>query len=203
MNVSDEDFETLEMYLDDELAVDQAQSLWKRLSNESELAQTLQSLRRERVQRIALWQAMEANAQEQLTLQRQLTRAVKRQSLLERVWRTGGISSAAAAILLVGFSMGRISNRAQTFAPQAMETSGTAPNSVLASSVGNTTPMMPGMAPAQNQMSVPVVRFTNAAGQVVGEGSFPSMQAANAFTTRFNQQTNSDDLVEPVSDTKY
>jgi len=113
-------------------------------------------------------------------------RALSRQTILERMTRWGGFSSAAAAILLVGFTFGRWSNHTLAVIPGVPAT-GVAMNNSL---------------PPQDHISFPVA-LRDGNGQVVSVPQFPSQRDADAFISQINRASSPESAVEPVSDVTY
>lgn len=109
MSVSEQDLETLEVWLDGELPDEQIESFRQRLSAEPQLADAAARLRGDRELRSRLWQAMEPADSEIETLVSQVRRNVRKEELVtSRLRAFSRIASVAASIMLV-FAAGWIS----------------------------------------------------------------------------------------------
>ena len=113
MSLSDSDLELLESHLDGELSGAEDEALRDRMNIEPDLAEALEALRAERVSRHVALRSMEPDddAVERFNVRasREIQR-LDRRSFWERSASRLRIASAAAACLLIGFSVGRIAN---------------------------------------------------------------------------------------------
>ena len=100
--MSDNDLETLEVWLDGELSEEQVESLRRRLSVEPELSQTLDRLRSDRQIRAGIFQAMEPSAAEIETLVANARRGVRKEDLINsRLRALRNVASIAACMAVV------------------------------------------------------------------------------------------------------
>ncbi|HTW95485.1 MAG TPA: hypothetical protein VMD30_11855 [Tepidisphaeraceae bacterium] len=197
MLISESDLDILETYLDGELPIADAEGLWRRLSNEPALTAALDDLRAQRANRLVVWQEMEPVDAEELHLRRRVASSLRRHNHLESVWRVSKVSSAAAAMILVGFAVGRM----RAAAPIA--TSPSPGNNMVAINKQPT----PGNATA----SVYRVGYFDPTGKLIAVQPFNSLQDANDFVNDINtwqiqQHASPDDHdspVIPVSDDQW
>jgi hypothetical protein len=110
MAVTEHDLETLEVWLDGELSEMQAESLRQRLSNEPELAQTLDRLRGERTIRAAIWNSMESSDGEAERLVASVRRGMRKEDLINSRLRAVRNFSAVAAGVAIVFMAGWLSH---------------------------------------------------------------------------------------------
>ena len=113
MSLSDSDFELLESHLDGELSVAEDEALRDRMNIEPELATMLETLRAERASRVAALASFEPSDAEVERFNRYASREIQRldrESFWKRTSKTLRAVSAAAACLVIGFSVGRIAN---------------------------------------------------------------------------------------------
>jgi hypothetical protein len=109
MPVSDHDLETLETWLDGELAVEHADELRRRLSAETDLAQAVDRLRADRQVRAAIWQTMEpAEAQVEAVVKGVRT-GIRKDEIWTMRFRVLRSASAIAASIVLVFAVGWIS----------------------------------------------------------------------------------------------
>ena len=113
MSLSDSDLELLESHLDGELTTAEEEALRDRMDIEPELATVLESLRSERDARRGAFLAMEPDDATVERFNRQATREIQR---IDRAtfWKSTAsrmrVVAAAAACLVIGFSVGRIAD---------------------------------------------------------------------------------------------
>ena len=111
MSLSDSDYELLESHLDGELSVAEDEALRDRMNIEPDLATALETLRSEREARVSTFRAMEPDDETVERFNRSASREIQRldrDSFWQRTSQRLRIASAAAACLLIGFSVGRI-----------------------------------------------------------------------------------------------
>ncbi len=113
MSLADSDLELLESHLDGELSVAEAEALSDRMNIEPELASTLQALRVERDARRGAFVLMEPDDAAVERFNRVASREIQRIDR-ESFWRNTAsrlrVVAAAAACLVIGFSVGRIAD---------------------------------------------------------------------------------------------
>ena len=113
MSLSDADLELLESHLDGELSVAEDEALRDRMNIELELATVLKSLRTERDARRAAFLSMEPDDATVERFNRAASREIQRADR-ETFWRNTAsrlrVVAAAAACLVIGFSVGRIAD---------------------------------------------------------------------------------------------
>jgi anti-sigma factor RsiW len=113
MSVSDSDLELIESHLDGELSVADEEALRDRMNIEPELGSTLETLAAERDARRGAFLSMEPDEAAVERFTRYASRKLQRIDR-ESFWRTTAsrlrIVSAAAACLVIGFSIGRIAD---------------------------------------------------------------------------------------------
>ncbi len=113
MSLSDADLELLESHLDGELSVADDEALRERMNIEPELATVLATLRAERDARRGAFIMMEPDDAAVERFNRSASREIQRIDR-ETFWRTTAsrlrVVAAAAACLVIGFSVGRIAD---------------------------------------------------------------------------------------------
>ena len=113
MSLSDSDLEQLESHLDGELSVAEDEALRDRMNIEPELATMLETLRAERDARRASFVAMEPDDATVERFNRHTSREIQRIDR-ETFWKNTAsrlrVVAAAAACLVIGFSVGRIAD---------------------------------------------------------------------------------------------
>ena len=112
MQLTENDLELLETYLDGELSPAEAAALRERLGASEELSGALAMLRAERATRGVVWRSFEPSALEVDRLTDRLERSIGQpvHPLLDRIIRIGRVVTAAAACLVMGIAIGRIGN---------------------------------------------------------------------------------------------
>lgn len=113
MSLHDSDLELIENHLDGELSVADDEALRDRMNIEPELASVLQTLRSERIMRRGAFVSMEPDDAAVERFNRAASREIRRidrSTFWGRTSKTLRIVSAAAACLLIGFSVGRIAD---------------------------------------------------------------------------------------------
>lgn len=110
MAVTEQDLETLEVWLDGELPELQADALRQRLSAEPELAQTLDRLRGERKIRAAAWITLEPADAEVEALVSNVRRGMRKEDLVSSRLRVVRNFSSVAAGVAVVFMAGWLSH---------------------------------------------------------------------------------------------
>lgn len=113
MSLSDSDLELLENHLDGELSVAEEEALRERMNIEPELASVLETLRSERDARRSAFMSLEPGDAAVERFNRLASREIQRidrASFWQRTSKTVRIVSAAAACLVIGFSVGRIAD---------------------------------------------------------------------------------------------
>lgn len=164
MSLSDSDLELLENHLDGELSVAEEEALRERMNIEPELGAVLESLRGERDARRIAFVSMEPDDATVARFDRYASREIQRldrESFWRRTSKTLRAVSAAAACLVIGFSVGRIMN----------------------SGVLNRTPGETGL----NNPNVVEVVLTDDSGREIGVQRFPSRERANEFISDVDQ----------------
>ncbi len=202
MSVLDDDLELLEAHLDGELPPTEEESLGERLNAEPGLAAALKGLRLDRELRHRAWQSMEPKRSAVEAFSRAASRQIQA-AAGEQFWqRTSGRLrgiAAAAACLLIGFSLGRIVNSG-VLNPQS------SPGPTVAGSGSN-----PIAATGGRQSDRPddgdafEVLVTDDRGLQIGVHRFPTRQSATEFVNHVNQyqrrnQRVHDAQVIPVAD---
>lgn len=113
MSLSDSDLELLESHLDGELTIAEDEALRERMNIEPELAAVLETLRSERDARRRAFVAMEPDDAAVEGFNRYATREIQRIDR-ETFWKNTAsrlrVVAAAAACLVIGFSVGRIAD---------------------------------------------------------------------------------------------
>ncbi|MGB7158272.1 MAG: hypothetical protein WBD40_09420 [Tepidisphaeraceae bacterium] len=192
MSLSDADLELLENHLDGELTSAEDEALRDRMNVEPELAATLQTLRAERADRRMTFCAMEPDDKAVERFNAAATREIQRlerESFWQRTSKRLRIFSAAAACLVIGFSVGRIAN-----------------SGVLDRKPGEVNEMVAGANPAANPAAKTVeVVLTDDSGKEIGVQRFNSPERAREFINDVDrwqnrQQQLNDSQVVPVSD---
>jgi hypothetical protein len=163
MSLSDSDLELLESHLDGELTVAEDEALRERMNLEPELASVLEQMRGERDARRLALASMEPDDASVERFNRYASREIQRldrESFWQRTSKTLRIVSAAAACLVIGFSIGRIADSG-VLNRQPGELAGA-----------------PGNDPNSNIVEVVL---TDDSGRELGVQRFPSRQKANEF----------------------
>jgi len=106
--LTETDINLLEAYLDDALSASEVQSLDARLTEEPEMASSLDSLRAERKMRIAALSALTPTQQQADDFSEKLLNSVRRSQWTRRWIRGVKIGASIAACLIVGFTVGWI-----------------------------------------------------------------------------------------------
>jgi anti-sigma factor RsiW len=106
MPLSDDQFELLETYLDGELTTGEEDALRQRMSSEPELAQTLAALRSERETRLAIWKSCEPDGAAVARVVAHVEQQVDRHNAWAYRMSRLRVPLAAAACILIGFSVG-------------------------------------------------------------------------------------------------
>jgi anti-sigma factor RsiW len=164
MSLSDSDLELLENHLDGELSVADEEALRERMNIEPELGAMLETLRGERDARRMAFVSMEPDDATVERFDRYASREIQRldrESFWRRTSRTLRFVSAAAACLVIGFSVGRIVN-----------------SGVLDRKPGET---------GANNPNVVEVVLTDDSGHEIGVQRFPSREQANEFINDVDQ----------------
>ncbi len=113
MSLTDSDLEQLEGHLDGELSVAEGEALRDRMNIEPELAAVLETLRAERAARVSAFVTLEPDDATVERFNRLASREIQRldrESFWRRTSKALRIVSAAAACLVIGFSVGRIAD---------------------------------------------------------------------------------------------
>jgi anti-sigma factor RsiW len=113
MSLSDSDLELLENHLDGELSVADDEALRDRMNIEPALGSVLEALRAERDARRGAFVSMEPDDAAVERFNRAAAREIQRldrESFWRRTSKTLRVASAAAACLVIGFSVGRIAD---------------------------------------------------------------------------------------------
>jgi hypothetical protein len=169
MALNDSDLELLTCYLDGQLPTSECEGLWRRMAVESELAQELELLRDDLQARELVWQSMEPSDRALATTEAIIFRGAKRLDLRYMFSNVVRISGAAAAFLLIGFSVG--SYRHQGIVPSA------SPSSPMAN-VAPASIINPPVSTAPHKY---IVRVKDDAGHVVATQEFDSLEEAQHF----------------------
>lgn len=103
MAVTDAEVEQLECYLDDELSLDEAAQLQRRVASDPSLCDALDELRRQRELRTRVWQSMEPETAEVARLGDRIDGMLRRQANWSKRLAALRYIGSAAACLLVGF----------------------------------------------------------------------------------------------------
>jgi hypothetical protein len=111
MSVTENEFETLELWLDGELSADQIEVIQRRVAGDPDLAVALDRLRHDRQMRMQVWQAMEPNKQEIQTLAARASKSIQTSELRSMRWHAFGKAVAMAASVAIIFSVGWISSQ--------------------------------------------------------------------------------------------
>jgi hypothetical protein len=184
------DLELLEQYLDGELDSASALALETRLGSDTEFAETLAELESQRAIRSAVWQSIEPD---QVTAQRltwrvrgamleQDRKPVEQAGKLWNPWRAVGISSGAAACVLLGFLFGHGGHNAQLIDTAGVNSGGTPTQIVSNTPIGGQLIQYSNSARAATAKQKYSVPITNEYGQVVAWQSFDSKDQAKNFT---------------------
>jgi hypothetical protein len=115
MNVSDDDLDLLETYLDGELPVADAEDLWRRLAAEPALASALDELRAERSDRLSVWESLEPSDAKITTISKRLKSATRRQDIID--WSLRGLQYTAAIAACLMFAVAGWSMRGNLVSP--------------------------------------------------------------------------------------
>jgi anti-sigma factor RsiW len=191
MSLSDSDLELLENHLDGELTSAEDEALRDRMNVEPELAAMLEILRAERDARRVAFCAMEPDDKAVERFNVQATREIQRldrESFWQRTSRRLRVVSAAAACLVIGFSVGRIAN-----------------SGVLDRKPGDGTGTV-AVNPSANSVAKTVeVVLTDDSGKEIGVQRFNSPERAREFINDVDrwqnrQQQLNESQVVPVSD---
>jgi anti-sigma factor RsiW len=164
MSLSDSDLELLESHLDGELSVAEEEALRDRMNIEPELGAMLETLRAERDARRMAFVSMEPDDATVERFNRYASRELQRldrESFWKRTSKTLRFVSAAAACLVIGFSVGRIMN-----------------SGVLVRTPGET---------GANNPNVVEVVLTDDSGHEIGVQRFPSRERATEFINDVDQ----------------
>jgi hypothetical protein len=179
MSLSDSDLELLESHLDGELSVADEEALRERMNIEPELGAMLETLRGERDARRMAFVSMEPDDATVERFDRYASREIQRldrESFWRRTSRTLRFVSAAAACLVIGFSVGRIMN-----------------SGVLDHTPGDRNGGM-------NDPSVVEVVLTDDSGHEIGVQRFPSREQANEFINDVDQWHHKARLQQQMND---
>jgi hypothetical protein len=166
MSLSDTDLELLENHLDGELSVAEDEALRERMNIEPELGAMLESLRGERDARRMAFVSLEPDDATVARFNRYASREIQRldrESFWRRTSKTLRAVSAAAACLVIGFSVGRIMN-----------------SGVLSTQPGDRNGGI-------NDPNVVEVVLTDDSGREIGVQRFPSRERANEFINDVDQ----------------
>src|SRR5688572_9327850 len=106
MALNDEELQLLEAYTDGELTTGEEDALRQRLKNESELAAALESVRAQRETRTAVWKSYEPTPAAVERVIAHVERAVDRHNAWAYRLARWRVPAAAAACILIGFSVG-------------------------------------------------------------------------------------------------
>ncbi len=103
---SEQDEELLEAYLDDALSSDEVERISRRLTDDPALTAALDSLRKQRRARMAVWESLEPGETEASAFAAKVVRNCRRQRLMSSVSWFTRVGGAAAACILVGLGGG-------------------------------------------------------------------------------------------------
>jgi anti-sigma factor RsiW len=198
MPIAESDLELLETYLDGELPIADAEGLWRRLSNEPVLSATLDTLRAERAMRLAVWSGMEPAEAQEIAVARRVTSIIRRRNHWESVARVSKFSSAAAAMILVGFVVGRMRGIAPAISSPASSN-----NQFVLDNTSSS--------PAAAGNNLYRVGYYDPNGKLIAVQPFNSLQDANEFVNDVNSwqiQNHAtpdahDSSIVPVSDNQW
>jgi hypothetical protein len=175
MPICETDLDLLESYLDGELAMTEAEGLWRRLSVESELSAMLDQLRADREIRLAVWGAMEPADRAAAAVNNRITASMRRQNMWAWSRTATNFVAAAAACLMIGIGIGRMDRQGGTSSGGLTSSPGT---SLVP--VATNMPSNPG-----NISGIPVEMRDNA-GNIVAVPHFASQSEANQFANIMN-----------------
>ena len=186
MSIADSDVEILEVYLDGELPIADAEGLWHRLSVEPELSAALDELRAQRSVRLSAYTQMEPSALEERQVCGDVVRGMRRRNVWERVRGAGKWLTAAAAVLAIGFSLGRMRVTPAT----SLSSSG---NSVAMTGNNNA------LQPAGHNLYQ--VGYFDPNGKLIAVQPFNSLEDANNFVNDVNTWQTENHVAPEGSDT--
>jgi len=169
MPLNDSDLELLTSYLDGQLPTSECEGLWRRMAVEPELAHELELLRDDMQTRELVWQSMEPSDRSLAITESTIFRGAKRLDIRYMMNNVFRIGSAAAAFLLIGFSVG--SYRHPVMTPAASPSSPMA--NIAPASIINT--------PVSTTPHKYIVRVKDDAGHVVATQEFNSLEEAQHF----------------------
>jgi len=119
MAVNENDCELLHCYLDGELPVAECEGLWRRLAVEHDLTTELDRLRADHGLRSVVWSTLEPDDHAVVRLQSRVMRATRREDILSMGHRVLRLVTAAAALILFGFTVGWLGRDRVTPVPYA------------------------------------------------------------------------------------
>ena len=171
MPLSDDQIEMLETYLDGELTTGEEDALRQRMNAEPELAKALAALRSERETRLAIWKSCEPDAATVARVVSHVEQQIDRHNAWAYRMSRLRVPLAAAACILIGFSVGWLGRGSPAPVP------GTAGDAMIAK---NTPPTPGNITTVGNQLPVelPIV---DEYGRVVARQRFATPEDAARF----------------------
>jgi hypothetical protein len=189
MAVNDSDLDLLHAYIDGEMPVSECEGFWRRLSVESDLLAELERMRGDHSIRQAMWATMEPADSVVARCETSILRATRRYDLLVSIRRISSISTAVAACLLFGFTVGWMGRDRYLHAP----VSGTSPMAMVEQASQHSS------SPTANNSTV----YIEDGGHLVAVQQFKSLEEARQFAedinrVQANQQDTRDSAVVPA-----
>lgn len=190
MSMSENDFELLESYLDDELTSIEMGDLRRRLADEPELESLLSELRISREARADVWTSFEPGDKSVDLLVRNVRREVNRSLLTQRYTRGVRIFGSVAACIAMGFAGGYLMRGT----PAASPVVPVADNRSDTSLATNDTSDQPPGNIVWNTNTAPsagrdpngyLVSFTDIQGNLIGSQRFKTLNEAREFMRDF------------------
>jgi hypothetical protein len=193
MSISENELETLELWLDGELPEDQTEALRRRLSAEPQLAEALDRLRGDRQLRTRAWQSLEPGDGEVETLVTSVRRSVRKEELLTNRLRILSRVAGLAASLAIVFTIGWVSRERihvgsadQTTVAQSLDPSTLVPPS--SAGIGSASIVYDPQVPPPS-MRLPGYRLAlvDPRNRVIGMKEFRSAQDVQSFLDQMAQ----------------
>ena len=211
MALTETDYETIEAFLDGEMSDDELSAVRSRIDRDAAFAAAVDEASASHQLRAAVWPSLEPSNAEVQRLQWRIEGAMaaeNRPAVAKNnwsIWRLTRIASAAAACVVVGFSVGWIGRGSHQSTPVVVSSPSSLDGSIASNDTPGTFTPTGTVAPVMNNgnFNVPV---TDDYGRVVAWQPFRSNTDAAKFVEdlhKANAVRPADDKVKLVGDEKF
>jgi anti-sigma factor RsiW len=175
----DSELETLDAFIDGELSAGEVETLRRRLEAEPELAAELEAMRADRTMRTALWASYAPTEAQVGRLIDRVDHAIDRQTVWSYRLSRIRVGSAAAACILLGLLIGRVTFGTRGTALPISGATAAVPSAGV-TTVNNQLPLANPNPPVQ-------FRIVDGNGQPITNQPFNSVEEAKQFLEDLNQ----------------